>query len=811
MKKMSAGIVPSGFHEVAGDVRGVADATGGAASGRRDAAGRQHVVPEGIESLSAFARGRMGRRSFLKRTAAAGAGLVIAFYLPARGEDAGSGKFEPNAWLQVTPTGEISLWVARSEMGQGVRTAMAMITAEELEADWKNVRIVQADSEAKYGDMVTGGSASTRQSYDPLRKAGAAGREMLIAAAGAKWNAGVEECFARDEAVHHAASKRTLSYGELAIAAASLVVPKDPVVKDPKDFRIIGLSEARVDGPKIVVGAAKYGIDTKLPGMLYVAVARCPIFGGKVKKFDASKALAVAGVRKVLEVTPITMTTPFGFEEPKPGNQHVLPSGVAVFADSTWQAIQGRKALEIEWDGAGNEMESTQSQRAKCDLLSQKPGKEFGRVGNPEAAFAKAAKQIEAVYEVPFLAHTPMEPPNCTADFRDGHCTIWAPTQNAQGVLAGAAAALGIPASAVTVHVTLMGGGFGRRLNIDYGVEAALLSKAVGAPVKTVWTREDDLQFDYYRPISLHRMRAGIDANGKIVAWMHHIVAPTTDGYYEGPETPDLAGSELAGPGVINGSVPNYLVEASFLQTAVPRGYLRAVDNIANQWAVQSFLDEVAAAAKRDPLELRREVIGSWHELPPPKGDDEQVDVRRLRRVMDFTAEKAGWGKEMPLGSGRGIAAQFEFSSYVAQVVEVTVLKDSSFTVDRIVLGIDCGRVVNPDIARAQLEGGIIFGLTGALFGEITLDGGRVLQSNFNNYRMARIGDVPKVIEIYFVPSEEAPSGVGELGVPSVAPAIGNAIFAATRRRVRRTPIKASDLAALPKRNSAAVRAMQEH
>jgi isoquinoline 1-oxidoreductase subunit beta len=559
------------------------------------------------------------------------------------------------------------------------------------------------------------------------------------------------------------------------------------------------------------MGAAKYGIDTKLPGMLYVAVARCPIFGGKVKKFDAAKALAVPGVRKVVEVTPITMTTPFGFEEPKPGNQHTLPSGVAVFADSTWQAIQGRKALEIEWDGAGNETESTQSQRAKCDLLSQKPGKEFGRVGNPEAAFAKAAKQIEAVYEVPFLAHTPMEPPNCTADFRDGHCTIWAPTQNAQGVLAGAAAALGIPTSAVTVHVTLMGGGFGRRLNIDYGVEAALLSKAAGAPVKTVWTREDDIQFDYYRSIGLHRLRAGIDGQGKIVAWMHHIVAPTTDGYYEGPATPDLAGSELAGPGMINGGVPNYLIEASLLQTAVPRGYVRAVDNIANQWAVQGFLDEIAVATKRDPLELRREVIGAWHPLPPPKGDDEQVDVRRLRHVLDFTAEKAGWGKAMPAGSGRGMASQFAFSSYVTQVIDVSFGNDGALSIDRVVLGIDCGRVVNPDIARSQLEGGIIFGLTGALFSEITIDGGRVQQSNFNNYRMARLRDVPKSIEIHFVPSEAAPSGVGELGVPSVAPAIANAIFAATGKRVRKTPIKASDLAALPGRNAAAQKAMQEH
>ncbi|MFZ0635343.1 MAG: xanthine dehydrogenase family protein molybdopterin-binding subunit [Candidatus Acidiferrales bacterium] len=763
MRDMRAGIVPSGRHE----------------------------VPAGLELLSAFARGKLGRRNFLKRSAAAGAGLVIAFYLPARGEDATAKDFAPNAWLQIEPSGKLSLWVARSEMGQGVRTAMAMIIAEELEADWKNVHIVQADSEAKYGDMITGGSASVRTGFDPLRKAGAAGREMLLAAAAKTWKIPVTECTARDEAIHQRGTKRALGYGALAEKAAALPVPKDPAVKDPKNFRIIGTSEPRVDGPKIVVGEAKYGVDTKLPGMLYAVIARPPVFSARVKKFDATKAMSVPGVKKVVEVPPIQMPSPFSFEAGKAGNQHVLPNGLAVLADSTWNAIQGRRALQIEWDDGGN-AESTAGQRAKCAELAQKAGQEFGRVGEPEKAYENAARKIEAVYEVPFLAHTPMETPNCTAEFKDGHCTIWAPTQNAQGVLAGVASALGIETSAVTVHVTLLGGGFGRRLNIDYGVEAAVLSKAAGAPVKVFWTREDDIHFDYYRPMSLHRFRAGLDTENRVVAWMHHIVQPTTDGYYEGPETPDLGGSELAGPGVINGTVPNYLIEASFLQTAVPRGYLRAVDNIANQWAVQGFMDEIAAATKKDPVALRREIIGEWHELPAPKADEDQVDVRRLRKVLDFTAEKAGWGKDLGERRGRGIAALYAFNSYVSQVAEVTVAKDGTLTIDRVVLGIDCGRVVNPDIARSQLEGGVIFGLTGALFGEITIANGRVQQTNFNNYRMVRIGDVPKTIEIHFVESEEAPTGVGELGVPSLAPAIANAIFAATGKRVRRTPIQAA-------------------
>jgi isoquinoline 1-oxidoreductase subunit beta len=754
-------------------------------------------APWAGSSLSAWARGGMGRREFLRRSAFSGAGLVIAFYLPSRGAAAADadGNFAPNAWLQIDPRGEISLWVARSEMGQGVRTAMSMIVAEELGADWTRVKIVQADSEAKYGDMVTGGSASVRTGWGPLRQAGAAGREMLIAAAAAEWKVPATECVARDAAVHDAAGKRSLTYGALAEKAAQLPVPKDPRLKDAKDFSIIGKSEARVDGPQIVVGAAKYGVDMKVPGMLNAVIARSPVFSGKVKKFDATHALAVAGVRKVVEVPSVEMTSPFGFGPAKPGNQHFLPSGVAVIADSTWQAIQGRKALQIDWDDAGHGAENTAEHRAKCAELAQKAGQEVSRVGNAEAAFAAAATKIEAIYEVPFLAHAPMEPPNCTASFKDGRCTVWAPTQNAQGVLAAVAHALDLPISAVTVHVTLVGGAFGRRLNVDYGVEAALLSRAAGAPVKVFWTREDDIRFDYYRPLSLQRLRAGIDGQGHIVAWMHHIVAPTTDGYYEGPETPDVAGSELAGPGVANGAVPNYLLECSFLETAVPRGYLRAVDHIANRWAIDSFLDEIAVTTKRDPVALRQEVIGEWHPLPPPKGEDEeQVDVRRLRRVIQFASEKAGWGAPLGERRGRGIAGSQAFSSYVSQVVEVSVGKDGKVTIDRIVLAIDCGRVVNADIAAAQLEGGIIMGLTGALRGEITVADGRVQQSNFNNYKMLRISEVPPRIEIYFVPSEEAPSGVGELGVPSVAPALGNAIFAATGKRLRRLPLQTAEL-----------------
>ncbi len=766
MRKMSVGMVPSG-------------------------------LAEGLEmqSLKTFVRGRMGRREFLKRSAAGSAGLVIAFHMPARGEDTAAKDFEPNAWLQVDPKGDVSLWVARSEMGQGVRTSMTMILAEELEAEWSRVRVVQADTDAKYGDMVTGGSASVRTSWDPLRKAGATGRELLLTAAAQTWGVSKEECFTREGAVIHKPSGRKLGYGELAEKAAALPLAKDVAVKDAKDFRIVGHAEARVDGPRIVVGAAKYGIDTKVPGMLYAVVARSPVFGGRVKRFDATHAKAIPGVRKVVEIPAVEMPTLFGFEPGKEGNQHRLPSGVAVVADSTWQAIQGRKALEVEWDEGPHASENSAGERAACVERAGRPGKEFAKAGDPEAALSGAARKLEAVYEVPFLAHASMEPMNCTASFRDGHCEIWAPTQNAQAVLAAVAKAVDLPTSAVTVHVTLLGGGFGRRLNVDYGVEAAVLSRAVGAPVKIFWTREDDIRHDYYRPLSYHRMRAGLDGKNQLVALLHHIVAPTTDGYYEGGEPPDLAGTELAGPGVPGGTLPNYLLEASMLPSAVPRGYWRAVDHNGNQFAVQSFVDEIGVAMHKDPLELRRQLLGEWRRLPPPKEGEDQVDVRRVRRVLDAAAEKAGWGRPLPARHGRGIAGQMCFGSYVAQVAEASVDKDGSLHIHRVVLAIDCGQVVNPDMVAAQMEGGICFGLTAALHGEITIENGRVQQGNFDDYPMMRIADMPP-IEVHIIPSSEAPGGIGELGVPSIAPAVGNAIYAATGKRLRRLPFRTEELAA---------------
>jgi isoquinoline 1-oxidoreductase subunit beta len=740
------------------------------------------------------------RREFLKSTAASSAGLLLAFYLPAIAApaDASVQGFSPNAYIFINPQGDVRLVVTRSEMGQGVRTALAMILAEELDADWSRVKIEQGDCDPQYGDMTTGGSMSIRSTWDPLRKAGASARDMLLTAAAETWNVSKDECSASGGSViEHKKTARKLTYGQLAIKAASVPVPKDVPLKDPKDYRIIGTKRARVDGQHIVIGEAHYGIDTKVPGMLYAVVARPPVFGGKVKKFDATRALAVPGVKKVFEVPAVEMPPLFGEDrKPDSGHQHYLWGGVAVVADSTWQAIAGRRALTIDWDNGPGAEESTEKQRATLTELLKTPGKELKKIGDPDSATASAAKIVEADYETPFLAHMTMEPVNCTASVHDGKCEVWAPTQNPNGMATALASVLNLPQSDLTIHITLIGGGFGRRLCIDYGVEAALVSRSAGAPVKVIWTRDDDIRHDYYRPISHHRLRAGLDSQGQVTSWMHHIAAPSTDSTFVGGEVPDTGGTEIAGTGLPSGTVPNYLLQQSFLHTAVPRGYWRAVDMNWNHFAVQCFIDEIAAATGKDPLALRRQLIAT-KQKPAGQTDNEgdaPVNVDRLLGVLTLVAEKSEWGKPLPPGRGRGIAGLYGFGSYVAHVAEVTVAKDGTLRVDRVVVAVDCGQVINPDLVAAQIEGGVVFGLTSALYDEITIQDGQVQQTNFDNYPMLRIADMPK-IEVHLMPSHEPPGGIGEPGVPSTAPAVANAIFAATGKRLRRLPFQTQELA----------------
>lgn len=755
-----------------------------------------------ISRLIAGARiEKPSRRAFLKFTTAGSAGLVLGIYtrsasgflrVPVDLKD-----FVPNAYVEISPSNEVSLWVARSEMGQGVRTGLIMILADELDADWQKIKIEQGNWDLKYGDMTTGGSFSVRSSWDPLRQAGAAARAMLISAAATRWKVSAQECSTRDGAVYHEKSRRKFTYGELATSAAALPVPKDPPLKTPDEYRLIGTKKDRVDGSYIVMGEAHYGIDTQVDGMLFSVIARPPVLGAKVKSFDATRALTVPGVRKVFEVPAVELQPLFGEERaPNSGHQHYLWGGVAVVADSTWQAMAGRKVLKVDWENGPGADESTETQRAALSDLLRTPGKELKRIGDPDSAFASAAKTVEAEYETPFVAHAPMEPPNCTARVTEGKCEIWAPTQNPGGMAASLASVLRIPPSAITIHITLIGGGFGRRLNIEYGVEAAVVSQSAGAPVKVIWTREDDIRHDYYRPITHHRLRAALDAQNRVVGWSQHIAAPSTDGTYLGGEVPDTVGTELAGVGLPNGAVPNYKLEQSFLHTAVLRGYWRAVDTNWNSFAVQTFLDEVAAAAGKDPLEMRREIIRTSAKPTVEQDNDNTgpVNVERLIAVLDLAAKNANWGKPLPAGSGRGIAGIYAFGTYVAQVAEVTIVKDGSVKVDRIVCAIDCGQVINPDMVKAQVQGGVVFGLSAALFEEITVEDGQIRQANFDTFPVLRINDAPPV-QVYIVESHETPGGIGEPGVPSAAPAVANAIFAATGKRLRRLPFQTQELA----------------
>jgi len=726
----------------------------------------------------------ISRREFVRVSAAAATGLALSFYLPLSAEEKPPA-VTPNTWLKIDPTGEISLTVARSEMGQGVRTSLAMILAEELEADWSRIRVVQADLDPKYGNQITGGSGSVRQSWPMLRRAGAAAREMLIATAADKWRVPASECRARESTVEHSSSGRRLSYGELAAKAATLPVPQDPPLKSAKDFRIVGTAVARVDGPRIVTGTATYGLDFTAPGMLYAMIARPAVFGGRVKSFNADATKRVAGVRAAMEVARPELPIPFEGKPGAKGHQHFLWGGVAVVADSTWAAMLGRRALQVEWDDGAAASENSAGMRSAFQEAVSRPGQVVRNDGDAAGAFEHAAHKVEAVYELPFLSHAPMEPPNCTALVRDGRCEIWGPIQNPSGVQAALKMALGLPESAITIHITLLGGGFGRRLNIDFPVEAALVSSAVNAPVKVVWTREDDLAHDYYRPATYHRLRGALDDQKRVTAWWHHIASPSVDLFYEGNISPDAGGVQIVGPGMAAGTVPNYRIDYTHVPSSVPRGWWRAVDLTFNTFVVQAFIDELAAAAGKDPLALRRELIGDASSAP---ANPERVDPARLLRVLDVAAEKANWGSALPAGRGRGIACAFGWGTYVAYVAEVFV-GSGSVRVGRVVAAVDCGQVINPELVKAQVEGGIVFGLSAALYGEITVDGGRVQQSNFDDYPVLRIDQMPKV-EVHIVPSAAAPGGMGEPPVPAIAPAVTNAIFAATGKRVRRLPIK---------------------
>ena len=700
----------------------------------------------------------LSRRDFLTVGAAAGAGLVIGFYLP-HGSHGAKNTFAPNAYLRIAPDGKITIVVARSEMGQGVRTSLPMILAEELEADWKQIAIEQAGASTLYGDQTTGGSASVRTTWDPMRRAGAAAREMLISAAALELGVPRASCKAQNSAVIHADSNRRLSYGHLASKAAALPIPTDPPLKQAKDYQLVGKPVPRLDVPSKVDGSAEYGIDFRLPGMKYAALARCPVFGGKVGNFDDKEAKNVSGVSYAGKVGD---------------------SAVAVVADGVWGAIAGRRALNLQWDEGPNA--SLNSGAIYDSLKKSASNKAATLYSNGDVSKAKG-RRVEASYQLPFMAHAPMEPGNCTAQFRGSSCELWAPTQVPQDVRDSVAQALGLPPDQVKVNVTLMGGGFGRRLEHDYGVEAALVSKAANAPVKVIWTREDDMRNSTYRPASYHQLSAVLDGAGWPQAFSHRIVSPSISAQKgtpgDGGIDPDL--KDEAG---LVYSFPNTLLEYVDTQTPVPLGWMRSVYALQAGFASESFIDELAAATRKDPLEYRLHLLAKDEDI---KYFDTTWRTARMRGALQLAADKAGWGKPLPSGHFQGIACFACFSSYMAEVVELSMENDQP-RVHRVVAAIDCGQVVNPNILDQQIQGGVIYALTNALRAQVTIDKGRVVQGNFDDYAPIRMSEAP-IVEAYFVPSSEAPTGAGEPPVPPLAPALCNAIYAATKKRIRALPI----------------------
>ncbi len=713
------------------------------------------------------------RRDFLKVTGAAGAGLVLGLRLEAKprpGETAGR-PFHPNAYLAIRPDGLAVLTVPKSEMGQGVRTSLPLVIAEELDLDWSRVELVQAMPGPEFRHLGTGGSTSVSTTWTTLRAAGAAAREMLVAAAAKGWGVTPDQCRTEKGFVLGPGGKKA-GYGELAEAAAKLPVPKAPKLKAPAEFRLLGRPTRRVDGPKIVVGKALFGLDVRRPGQRFAAVLRCPVVGGTPKAWDASKALAVRGVKAVVPV----------------------PTGLAVVADGTWPAFKGREALAatVTWDEGPNTGFNSKDLETRMRAALDGPADTARSTGAVVPALAAAARVVEAEYAFPFQAHTTMEPMNATAQVRPGGAVLWVGTQSPNTAQERAAAAAGLKPGQVELNVTLLGGGFGRRSGTDYSTEAAQVAKAAGGgPIQVVWDRTDDIRHDQFHPATLHRLKAGLDGRGDLGAWSHRIAGGAVlRSWMGGKKAPGQAETEANGAWDLPYDIPALDISFAEVEVPVPLGWWRAIEIVPNVFARECFLDEVAHAAGKDPLAFRLDLLGKRGK---EKLGEEEVDIARLRKVLELAAGKAGWGRSFPKGHGLGLACHaYDRRTYLATVAEVSVEK-GSLRVHRVVAAVDCGIILNPEGLAGQVEGGVAWAVS-ALSSQITFEKGRAVQENFDTFPVLRLPEMPEV-EVHTIASAEAPSGMGEPPVPVTIPAVMNAIFAATGKRLRRLPIAPSDLA----------------
>jgi isoquinoline 1-oxidoreductase beta subunit len=738
----------------------------------------------------------VSRRSFLQGALSASAFVLCVRIAPwaasttanssSRVASIDEAAFHPGVFLGIQTDGTVYIVAHRTEMGNGVRTSLPRIVADELDADWSRVKVIQGDGDEKYGSQDTDGSHSVREFFDTLREAGATARLMLVRAAAQQWGVPESQCVA--DPVHMVTdthSKRTLGYGELAALAAKQPVPKNEELKlkSPLQWRYIGKPVPGYDVADVCAGKPLFGMDVRVDGMLYAAVAHPPVLGGKVKSVDDSATLKVIGVKKTVPIDPFT--PPHAFQP---------LGGVAVIADNTWAAFKGRKQLKIEWENGGHAQYSSADYKKELQQTARQPGKVVHTDGDPDTEFAKGGKIVEAEYFAPHLAHASMEPPVAVADVQGEKATVWAPTQNPVGVQEEVAKALGIKKENVTCHVTFLGGGFGRKSKPDFAVEAAVLSKKTGKPVKVVWSREDDIQFDYYHSVAAMYLKAALDDSGKPKAWLQRSVFPPIGSTFDKDATYGSPGEMSLGWNVVPFDVPNFRSENGQATAHVRIGWLRSVANIYHAFAVHSFVNELAYAANRDPYDYVLMLLGSGRTIdaggPPDMAKKYPYDTARLRRVAEMAAEKANWGKRKSgKGSGMGIAVHRSFFTYVASVVEVEVDDQGGVRIPHVTTVVDAGIVANPEMVRQQFEGAAVFGTSLARTGEITATHGAIDQSNFHDYPVARMNDAPYQVDVHIVESSAPPAGVGEPGVPPIAPAICNAIFAATGKRVRELPL----------------------